>query len=82
MIEVKRFVQALEQGIQVHIAQRNAQLGKGQCASMEEYKLKVGENRGLEVAAGLARDMLRQMEIAEEGDLQGQVAGGQQGAAQ
>lgn len=66
MIEVKRFVTAFEQATQMAIHQRNAQLGKGQCANHEEYKLKVGEIRGLEAASGMARDMLRQMEVAED----------------
>lgn len=80
MIEIKRFVNAFEQGCAGQIMQINNQLGKGQIASIEEYKLKVGERRGLEAAAGLARDMLRQLEIAEDQDIgQGRGQGGGDG---
>lgn len=79
MIEIKRFVNAFEQGCAGQIMQINNQLGKGQIASIEEYKLKVGERRGLEAAAGLARDMLRQLEIAEDqGPGEPPAGGGQQ----
>lgn len=78
-LEIKRFVKAFDNAIQQGIGQRSFQLGKGQCKDMEEYKRKVGEIAGLEAAVGLARDMLRQMELAEdEGFEEGkQAAGGQ-----
>ena len=68
-IEVKRFVNAFENSIQQFCLQRSLKLGKGQCKDMEEYKLHVGEIRGLEAAVGLAKDMLRKMEIDDD-DLQ------------
>lgn len=67
-LEVKRFVKAFETVVQQATLQRSMQLGKGQCADFPEYKRKVGEIAGLEAAVGLARDMLRQMELAEDED--------------
>lgn len=66
MIEVRRFVQAFEQTVGQNIAVRQAQLGKGQCQDFTEYKKITGEIRGMEAASGLARDMLRQIEMAED----------------
>lgn len=65
-LDVKRFVKAFDNAAQQAIGQKSLQLGKGQCKDMEEYKLRVGEIRGLEASIGLARDMLRQMELAED----------------
>jgi hypothetical protein len=71
MIDIRRFVVAFENAVNQVMVQKSNQLGKGQCKDMEEYKLRVGEIRGLDAAAGLARDMLRKYEMDEEDKEQG-----------
>lgn len=61
-ITLRSFVKELQNALNQAAAQRSLQLGKGQVASMEEYKKSVGYIAGLEGAAQVAEQMLRSIE--------------------
>lgn len=63
---IRGFVRNFQELIQTQITRNSVQIGKGQCASFEEYKRKVGFNDGLNAANALADEMLKKME--ESGD--------------
>lgn len=61
-VTLRQFVKELQHIIQQQAITNSIQLGKGQCASLEEYKQKVGFIRGLEAASDMAGNMVQQLE--------------------
>jgi len=61
-VTLRTFVKELQNALNQAAAQRSLQLGKGQIASMEEYKKSVGYIAGLEGAGQVADQMLRSIE--------------------
>jgi len=80
-VTIRQFIKDFRQLISQQVGQNSLQIGKGTCASMEEYKRKVGFNEGLGAAAELADQMLRQLEESERDDGLPQMpeAGGKEG---
>ena len=66
MLTVAKFVNDLDRVVQKAIAEKGVKLAKGQCATIEDYKRVVGQCEGMVVAVDLARQMLRNIEIAEQ----------------
>lgn len=66
-VTLRQFVKNFKQIIANEGVNRSIQLGKGQAKDMEEYKRGVGRIEGMEIAASLADNMLRQLEEDEEG---------------
>jgi len=67
-VTVKKFVKDLKQVIAQEAGGKSLQLGKGQCANMEEYKRAVGWIAGLNDAGALADRMMRQIEEMDDDD--------------
>lgn len=67
-VTIRQFVKDFRQIVGQNVGQKSLQLGKGQCPDHEAYKQIVGWISGMEAAAELADNMLRQMEEADEGD--------------
>jgi hypothetical protein len=61
----RKFVREFQNQLSINANQKSAQLAKGQCATLEQYKQQVGYIAGLEAAGGLAESLLRQIEDAE-----------------
>jgi hypothetical protein len=61
-VTIRQFVKDFKQACIQHSQQRALQLGKGQCKDIEEYKRHTGYIAGIEAAADLADQMLRQLE--------------------
>ena len=80
-VTLRQFVKDFRNLVGQQAANRALQLGKGQLKDMEEYKRVVGWIAGIEAAADLADQMLRQMEEAERDQdlptMQPQAAGGE-----
>lgn len=64
-VTIRQFIKDFRQACGQHTIQRAIQLGKGQCKDFEEYKKHTGYIQGVEAAADLADQMLRQIEEAE-----------------
>lgn len=67
-VTLRAFVKDLKQVIAQEAGGKSLQLGKGQCANMEEYKRSVGWIAGLNAAAELADKMMRQIEEMDDDD--------------
>ena len=65
-IEVKRFVQGLEQAVGQQILAESLKLSKGQCKDFAEYRNKTGMIAGLEAAVGIAKEMRNKMDIDDD----------------
>ena len=66
MVTLNRFVRDFEAVVAQSINNVNSKVGRAQCKDYPEYRQQCGIISGMELAVGLARDMLRQVEIAEE----------------
>jgi hypothetical protein len=66
MVTLNRFVRDFEAVVAQSINNVNSKIGRGQCKDHPEYKQQCGIIAGMELAVGLARDMLRQVELAVE----------------
>ena len=64
-VTIRQFVKNFRQVVSNEAAGKSLQLGKGQCATIEEYKRITGLIAGLEAAGELADRMMRQMEEAD-----------------
>lgn len=62
---IRQFVRDLQNALGQQSLNKSLQLGKGQCASMEQYKHTSGYIAGLDAAADIADKMLRAVEDAE-----------------
>jgi hypothetical protein len=67
-VTIKQFVRDLQEGLKQAILGESIKLGKGQCATIEEYKKHTGVIAGYERAAQLSEQMLRSMEEADDDD--------------
>ena len=61
-ITIRQFVKELQNALAQTTIQTSVQLGKGQCATLEDYKTKVGFIKGLDGASEMAGSMLRNLE--------------------
>lgn len=68
MSTVARFVNDLDRLVQQAVLKEGLKLAKGQCQNMEEYKRHVGRCEGMAEAVNMGREMLRQMELADDDD--------------
>lgn len=68
MATINRFVNDLDRVVQQAIQQRALKLVKGQCKDFNEYHREVGRSEGMQIAVDVARDMLRNMELAEDNE--------------
>lgn len=66
VLTLRQFVKEYKNTILQHGGQKALQLGKGQCADFAEYKKGTGYIAGIEAAAELAEQLLRQIEEADE----------------
>jgi len=67
---LRGFVNDLDKIVQQTQGNMALKLAKGQCPNMETYHREVGRIEGMGLAVQTARDMLTQMETAEQkGDL-------------
>lgn len=64
----RQFVDGFDKIVQNQTVSMALKLAKGQCGNMESYHRQVGQIEGLNNAASLLRDMLGQVESAEDGD--------------
>lgn len=64
-VTIRQFVKDFRGLINQQVGTNSLKIGKGQCASLEDYKRQCGFNDGLNAAAELADNMLRQLEEAE-----------------
>lgn len=62
----RQFVDAFDKVVQNQTVSMALKLAKGQCGNMESYHRQVGQIEGLNNAASLLRDMLGQVESAED----------------
>ena len=61
---LRRYVKDLRTALNNAAVNKSLQLGKGQCATIEDYKKTVGYISGLEAAGEVAEQMLRGIEDA------------------
>lgn len=68
-LTLRTFVKDLQTALNNASIEKSIQLGKGQCATIEDYKKTVGFIAGLGAAAQVAEEMLRKVEdIQRDGD--------------
>jgi hypothetical protein len=67
-VTIRQFVRDLQDGLKQAIVGESLKLGKGQCATLEEYKKHTGIIVGYERAAQLSEQMLRQTEESDSDD--------------
>jgi hypothetical protein len=67
-VTIRHFVKEFRNLISQQVGKNSLQIGRGTCKDMEEYKRKVGFNEGMDAAASLADNMLRQLEEADRDD--------------
>jgi hypothetical protein len=67
-VTIRQFVRDLQDGLKQAIVGESLKLGKGQCATLEEYKKYTGIIVGYERAAQLSEQMLRQTEESDSDD--------------
>jgi len=68
-LTLRTFVKDLQAALSNASVNKSLQLGKGQCATIEDYKKSVGFISGLDAASQLADQMLRGIEdTARDGD--------------
>jgi len=63
---LSRFINDLDRIVTNDIVNRSTNIGQGGCANIEAYREMVGINKGMRRAVDLAREMLRQHELAED----------------
>lgn len=64
-MEIRQFVSELKKALQQQQVNKSLQLGKGQCATIEDYKKIVGYIAGLDGACVIADKMLSQLDDAQ-----------------
>ena len=64
-VTIRQFVRDLQEGLKQAMLNESLKLGKGQCASLEEYKKATGIITGYERAAQLSEQMLRALEESD-----------------
>jgi hypothetical protein len=70
-LTLRGFVNDMDKIVQQAQGNMALKLSKGQCPNMESYHREVGRIEGMGIAVTTAREMLSQMEAAEQkGDLQ------------
>jgi hypothetical protein len=67
-VTIRQFVKDLQEGLKQAILGESIKLGKGQCATLDEYKKYTGIIIGYERAAHLSQQMLMQMEESDHAD--------------
>jgi hypothetical protein len=65
-VTIRQFVNDLDRVIQQTSVSLAMKLGKGQCGDMKQYNRAVGRMEGMEATVKSARDMLAQMEEADQ----------------
>lgn len=68
MFTVARFVNDLDRVLQKATLEMGMKLAKGQCPNHEQYHRMVGRCEGMAEAVNTARQMLRQIELADQDD--------------
>ena len=67
-VTIKKFLKDFESIIGQQQMNMGTQLAKGQCKDMEEYKRIVGRVEGMSLAVQTTKDMITQLQEAEENE--------------